>query len=287
MGNHRKRDAVYFHPRSTAGRPADAGAKPTADGEVPSSIDEPVGELVRFEGEDYYRISSYHRMPPFLMTLATDTDLWMFVTSRGGLTAGRVDADGSLFPYETVDRLHDAHHHTGPLTLIKMINQSGENEFWKPFSSVSDENPRIERNLYKNTVGNRLIFEEINHELHLKFSYRWASCDEFGWVRTATLENRNTHFVPVTVLDGLRNVLSPGAPLSLYQQSSTLVDAYKRCDVDPESGLGIFSMTAGITDRAEALEALRANVVYSCGLEGYRIHLSGDTVAAFVVLERA
>lgn len=242
----------------------------------------PEGSWVERDGETYFQISSFQGMAPFFMSLPSDTDLWMFVTSRGGLTAGRVDANGSLFPYETVDRLHDAHHHTGPLTLIKVMKQSGETEFWKPFSTVNDENPRIERNLFKNTVGNRLIFQEINHELHLEFSYRWSSCDEYGWVRTASLENRNTHFVPVSVLDGLRNVLSPGAPLSLYQQSSNLVDAYKRCDVDPETGLGIFSMTAGITDRAEALESLRANVVYCCGLEGYRIHLTGDTVAAFL-----
>ena len=126
-------------------------------GEILSTT--PEGSWVQLEGETYYRISSFQSMAPFFMSLPSDTDLWMFVTSRGGLTAGRVDADGSLFPYETVDRLHDAHHHTGPLTLIKMINQSGEHEFWKPFSSVNDENPRIERNLYKNTVGNRLIFE--------------------------------------------------------------------------------------------------------------------------------
>ena len=39
---------------------------------------------------------------PFLMTVVSNSDLWMFVSSGGGLTAGRVDAEGSLFPYETV-----------------------------------------------------------------------------------------------------------------------------------------------------------------------------------------
>ena len=98
------------------GRPASspflsqAAARPTA----------PVGEFVVLDGEDYYRIASFHRLPPFLMSLASDTDLWMFIASGGGLTAGRVDADGSLFPYQTVDQLHDAHHHTGPFTLIRI-----------------------------------------------------------------------------------------------------------------------------------------------------------------------
>ena len=109
MGNHRKRDDIYLHARSAVGRPRDAVVKPATDGKSDERSGVPVGGLVRFEGEDYYRIASYDRMPPFLMTLATDTDLWMFVTSGGGLTAGRVDADGSIFPYETVDRLHDGH----------------------------------------------------------------------------------------------------------------------------------------------------------------------------------
>ena len=81
----------------------------------------PEGGFVTSEGEEYYRIAAYDRLAPFLMSLPSDTDLWMFVTSGGGLTAGRVDPEGSLFPYVTVDQLHDAHHHTGPLTLIRPL----------------------------------------------------------------------------------------------------------------------------------------------------------------------
>ena len=74
-----------------------------------ASPDVPVGAFVAREGEEYYRISGYHRLPPFLMSLPSDTDLWMFVASGGGLTAGRVDAEGSLFPYVTVDQIGRAH----------------------------------------------------------------------------------------------------------------------------------------------------------------------------------
>ena len=241
----------------------------------------PAGGWVCLDGETYYRISSFQRLAPFLMSLPSDTDLWMFVTSGGGLTAGRVDVDRSLFPYQTVDNLHDAHHHTGPLTLIRIDGTHGARQVWEPFCSTNGQNPQIERNLYKNTIGNRLVFEEINHLLGLAFSYRWSSCDEFGWVRTSTLENRTSQPVQITVLDGLRNIQPYGAPLSLYQQSSNLVDAYKRTDVDHKSGLGIFSLSAGITDRAEALEVLRANTVWCCGLEDFRIHLSPGTQEAF------
>ena len=126
---------------------------------LPSPIEDlpkvPVGSFVDREGETYYRISSHHRLAPFLMSLASDTDLWMFVASRGGLTAGRVDADGSLFPYRTSDQLHEAHHHTGPLTLIQVEREQGEHTLWEPFGEANAESPTIERNLFKNTTGNR------------------------------------------------------------------------------------------------------------------------------------
>ena len=45
--------------------------------------------------------------------------------------------------------------------------------------------------------------------------------------------------------------------------------------------LGIFSLTARITDRTEALEVLRANTVWCCGLEDFRVHLSLSALDAF------
>jgi len=241
----------------------------------------PSGGFVVVDGQECFRITGYRNLPPFLMSLASDTDLWMFITSGGGLTAGRVDPDGSLFPYLTDDQLHDAHHHTGPVTLIRVEGERGEPVLWEPFAPTADDRRAVERNLYKNTTGNRLTFEEVHHGLGLCFRYSWSACDEFGWVRSATLENRNPSRTRVQLLDGLRNILPHGAPLALYQRSSNLVDAYKRTEADPETGLGIFALTAGITDRAEAIEVLRANTVWCCGPEAFRVHLSPDSVTAF------
>ena len=39
------------------------------------------------DGVEMYRIAP---IDPFLMTVVSNTDLWMFVSSTGGLTAGRV-----------------------------------------------------------------------------------------------------------------------------------------------------------------------------------------------------
>ena len=265
---------------SPAPRPS-SGARRRRGGTKPAAASGPSGGFVTLDGEAYYRISACDRMPPFLMSVASDSDLWMFVTSGGGLTAGRRDADGALFPYETVDKLHDGHHHTGPVTLLRVRRARGSGIAWEPLSAHSAEDPRVERNLYKNVLGNRLVFEEVHHGLGLAFRYRWTGSDGLGLVRTATLENLGDSAVTVELLDGLRNVLPWGAPLALYQQSSCLVDAYKRSDLDPETGLGIYSLTTEITDRPEPGERLRANVVWCHGLGEPEVSLSLHAVAAF------
>ena len=53
----------------------------------------------------------------------------------------------------------------------------------------------------------------------------------------------------------------------IQNQSSNLVDAYKRNELEPTTGLGIFALSAILVDKAEASEALKANVVWSLGLE--------------------
>ena len=66
------------------------------------------GGLSADGGVEYYRIDGLEVMEPFLMTVVSESDLWMFISSAGALTAGRIDADHALFPYETDDRLHRA-----------------------------------------------------------------------------------------------------------------------------------------------------------------------------------
>jgi hypothetical protein len=132
----------------------------------------PRGRWTRLDGEPFYQITDAHRMPPFLMSIPSDSDLWMFISSCGGLTAGRVDAAGSLFPYETVDKLHDGHHHTGPITLLRVRLGPATTVLWQPFTTVLADHEPIERNLYKHAIGHQVVFEEMHHELGLRFRYR-------------------------------------------------------------------------------------------------------------------
>ncbi len=50
------------------------------------------GKFVSLLGEWYYCIENYDQMPPFFMSLVSHSDHWTFVSSTGGLTAGRINA---------------------------------------------------------------------------------------------------------------------------------------------------------------------------------------------------
>jgi hypothetical protein len=152
---------------------------------------------------------------------------------------------------------------------------------WRPFVDDPAVNDRVDRNLYKSVLGNRVVFEEIHRDLELRFRSAWTGCERLGFVRTASLENLGPAAVDVALLDGLRNVLPYGVPLALLQQSSSLVDAYKRVDCDAETRLAVFSLTAKIVDRAEAAEVLRANTVWAHGLDDFETCLSLEAIAAF------
>jgi hypothetical protein len=151
---------------------------------------------------------------------------------------------------------------------------------WQPFAPgpfVYD----LERNLYKNVPGNKLVFEEVNHDLGLTFAYTWSTGNRFGFVRRSRLINTGASEVRVELLDGLRNLLPYGVERAAQAEMSTLVDAYKRAEAVTDARAGIYTMSSILTDRAEPSEALRATVVWSTGLEDVRVLLSEDQLQAF------
>jgi len=237
------------------------------------------GEFVVRDGEVFYKISNHHTMPDFFMSIVSGYDHWMFVSSSGGLTCGRGNPESSLFPYYTDDKINDAHATTGPLTIF-LINKNDRKYLWKPFcQDVSVY--QIERNLYKNQLGNKLVFEEINHDFGLVFSYSWSTTDRFGFVKHSTLENSGSTDVKVTVLDGLRNLLPFGVTRNLQTAMSTLVDAYKQAEAFQDQTAAVYTMSSILTDHAEPSEALEATVAWSTGLQNPKLLLSEDQVESF------
>lgn len=237
------------------------------------------GAFVELDGERLYRIAGVDQLDPFLMTLVSAADHWMFITSSGGLTAGRVSPETALFPYETVDRLYDCHPHTGPLTILH-VTRAGVARRWEPFGERADAPYRVERNLYKDALSTTLIFEELNHDLGLAFRATWQSSPRFGFVRRCRLLELSGAPCAVRVLDGLQNLLPHGVTTALQSGYSNLLDAYKRAERDP-SGLAIFALSSTLTDLAEPSESLRATVAWQLGLEGACTLLSSAQVAAF------
>ena len=66
---------------------------------------------------------------------------------------------------------------------------AGRTALWEPFSQRYEGLYRITRSLSKSVYGNKLIFEEVNHDLGLSFFCAWMTSDRFGFVRRAALVN--------------------------------------------------------------------------------------------------
>jgi hypothetical protein len=224
------------------------------------------GGPIEIDGERFYRIVHYDAMAPFLMSIVSDSDHWMFVSSNGALTAGRRDPDRALFPYTTDDRIHDSQDLTGGKTIL-LITRGSHTCLWEPFSQRYEGLYRVTRSLSKSIYSNKLIFEEVNHDLGLSFSCSWMPSNRFGFVRRATLVNLGTDPVEINLLDGIQNLLPHGLTRRFQLEYSTLADGYKENELHSKTGLGLFKLSAVPLDRPEPCEALRVTTVWSEGLE--------------------
>ena len=238
------------------------------------------GAFVDLAGERYYAIHNVDRIQPFFISLVSSDDHWLFASSMGGLTAGRVSPNTALFPYITVDKIHESTPHTGSRTLLRVHGRDGP-ALWEPFNTEQVGLFSITRNLYKNTLGNKLCYEEVNHDHRLVFRYTWMTSARYGFVRHCELLNDGGHPVHVELIDGLQNVLPAGTPLFTQTNVSNLVDAYKWTELDEATGLALMTLYSTITDRAEPSESLKASTVFCLGLEQQTTLISSSQVSAF------
>lgn len=232
-----------------------------------------VGSIIMLEDERYYCIQNYDKMLPFLINVVSDTDLWLFLSSNGGITAGRKTPDNALFPYVTDDKIYDSADHTGSVTTIFVVR--GYQTFrWEPFTRCGEGLFTIQRSLYKNITGNKVIFEEKNLDLGLIFQSSWTHCNQFGIVRKSHIINENSNEIHLEILDGIRNILPAGTDRITQNELSTLIDGYKKNELNQPTGLALYTMSSLLTDKAEPAESLKATSVWSAGLEIDQILLS-------------
>ncbi len=238
------------------------------------------GLYVDLLGESYYKIENSDAMEPFFMTAVSSSDHWLFISSNGGLTAGRGNADQALFPYTTEDKLTDTHETTGSKTIL-LVTRADRTCLWEPLSVRQQGQYAVTRNLYKNISGSALIFEEVNHDLGLTCRYAWRTSDRYGFIKTTWLVNTGESACQVELLDGLQNILPANVSEQSQNTFSPLLDAYKRSEVDPKTGLALFYLNSRLTDKAEPSESLLATRALQIGLARADYLLSSDQLDRF------
>jgi len=160
-------------------------------------------DFLKINGEGYYKISNSDSMRPFFMSIVSDSNHWMFISSNGALTAGRKNAEFALFPYYTDDKITESSEITGSKSIF-LVKQYNETRIWEPFSSRYEGLYKVTRNLYKNQYGNKVMFEEVNHDLQLTFRYQWSSSNRFGFIKKSTIINHNESSISISFIDGIQ-----------------------------------------------------------------------------------
>lgn len=245
------------------------------------SLGKSPSEFVTLNGEPFFIIREVDKMEPFFISIASSDDHWLFISSSGGLTAGRVSPENALFPYVPVDRIHESYPHTGPISLIRIKHQ-GQTLIWAPLVEEITPPHRVTRNLYKNYLGNKICFEEINHDFDLVYRYTWSTSERFGFIKSVELINESDQQYQLEILDGLQNLLPADVPRQTQETSSNLVDAYKWTELHETTSLAIYTLYSAISDKAQPGESLRANSVFCLGLPAAQFLISSDQVRAFL-----
>ncbi len=132
-------------------------------------------------------------MRPFFMSIVSNSNHWMFLSSyrrpNGGV--GRT-ATLHCFPITPTIKSQSPQRRLARRPLCLVTPFGSRRVLWEPFSSKYEGVYKLSRNLYKNSFGNKVKFEEVNHDLGLTFTYEWNSSDKFGFVRKSALINHGS-----------------------------------------------------------------------------------------------
>ena len=257
--------------------PSKESLKANPSAEFPATPTDDTFSII--DGEPCAAIRNVDALAPFLMSVVSNTDHWMFVGSNSAITAGRIDPDHALFPYQTADKLLDRGSSGGATTILR-VERDGRTATWEPWQPARCRD-EVTRNLYKHVWNTSVTFEEINHTLGLAFRWTLSASERHGFVRRCTLTNLGAADAHVSCLDGWHRLLPPGVAQETFARYSYLAAAYMRHELLPAEGLGIYTLNSGITDRAEPSESLRVACAWTLGLDAPAILLSERQVEAF------
>ncbi|MFM7185452.1 MAG: hypothetical protein ACKO4Z_11875 [Planctomycetota bacterium] len=231
------------------------------------------GSFTPVDGEPHATIRHVDRMPPFLMNVVGNGDVWMFLGSNGGITAGRQDPDHAIFPYQTADKLLATPQASGAVCIIE-----AEGTLWEPGRGPGAGGSR---HLHKHGCGTSVVFEDAHEHLGLRLRSQFATSDAFGIVRRCSLRNLGRGAIALRILDGWHQMLPPGVCQHTYERYSYLAAAYMRHEFLEASGLMVSGLNAAISDRPQPAESLRASVAWSFGHRAPRRSASARCIDRF------
>jgi len=232
-------------------------------------------------GRRMVEVHAHDRLEPFLLSVVSSSDAWMFLSSVGPLTAGRGGPASALFPYTTDDKLHDSYGVAGPLTAF--LVQSGPRWLtWEPFDPRATDRPRLDRRLAKTVACDAVTFEETHEDHGLRFRATWEASERYGWIRRVAVRNLGDAPVRLRALDGAVGLMPADAHPDLQAGSSNLLDAYRLTERVPGVDLAALRLSSIPIDQPRPNESLRANTALCIGLEEGATLLSKAQVAAFL-----
>ena len=197
-------------------------------------------------------------MAPFFMSLASPSNHWLFLSSLGSLTAGRQSIERSLFPYRTVDSIHDAAGRVGGRTLVR---RRSDGAVWEPFTERSAGLPGVTRSISRSAWGTWVTLAERRADFGLEVRQTWTTSHERGVLRFTEIEAIGAESVDADVIDGVVDVLPASVDPDMQARLSSLVTAYRMAEsVD---GLAIYTLGSIPLDRAAPNEALLGTTAWS------------------------
>lgn len=233
---------------------------------------DPIEGVCQFGGVDYDVITDLQAVQPFLMSVASVSDCWLYLGSQGGLTAGRRNPDHALFPYYTEDKLVDLRAAAGACTRIRI---EGVPEVWRAAGSAEPQTGWV----MKAVNGDEVVFGQL-HPSGLELRQSWRLSPRYGVVRSCTLTNTGSEPRQLRVLDGWQGLLPAGTAQRTQNELSVLLDAYKRSEVTSD-GFGVYSLSSALTDLAEPAESLEATLAWRLGPPADHYLVSAQQVELF------
>lgn len=187
--------------------------------------------------------------------------IWVFYTNRGQLISGMgtQDKDHSIMEFLPANWAYSLVSKQGFRTFLKFKNLKDQ-KFYEPFQNhYSNQKYNINQKMI--ISSSKLILEEINYTLNLKFNveYFTVPCDCYGGlIRTLKVYNLGNETVEFSVLDGLPLIVPFGVDNFCLKNMRRTIEAFVVVS-NLENRAPVFKGKVEPTDSPKVLKIKRGN----------------------------